>query len=446
MFAFGLLLAGSAQAASLYISPASGSFSLGSNFSVTVRTDTQGQAVNTAEATISYSSNLELVSVAQGGTFYLASPGSPAKGQGSAYFGGGLPSPGYTGGAGHVGTLTFRGTSVGSATITVGSGKALLNDGQGTNALAATAGGRYTITPPAVAAPEVGSPTHPKEEAWYAKNEVELIWTRPANAYGFSFELDQKEDTVPDNTLDTTVTTSQKYPDLEDGVWYFHIKARRQEANSAFGPTEHFRIQIDTEVPKLFKIQLVGQADLNDVTRTPTIEFEATDPGGSGIEHYEIFLDEEEVAERGASPHTFHKMKNGPHVIRVTAVDRAGNERQSELPIIVNGLPLVGFFANLQLPLYLLFALNLLLLLLIGWLIRELQKLKKEPGVKEILALRAEVDFTLNKLRHRIHKKLGGLAADKPSVEIVDGIEATRRHLDRKIVATGESLSKKLKT
>src|SRR3989344_7771983 len=68
-----------AEAASLYISPGSGTYGVGSTFTVTVRTDTQGAAVNTTEANISYSSELELVSVSQSALFYLPAPGSPAK-------------------------------------------------------------------------------------------------------------------------------------------------------------------------------------------------------------------------------------------------------------------------------------------------------------------------------------------------------------------------------
>src|SRR5258708_5944561 len=83
------------QAATLYLSPASGSFPVGTSFNVSVRTNTQSQAVNTAEATISYSSDtLTLVQVAGGSTFPLQTPGSPSKSGGRAYFSGGIPTPG----------------------------------------------------------------------------------------------------------------------------------------------------------------------------------------------------------------------------------------------------------------------------------------------------------------------------------------------------------------
>src|ERR1700682_3863786 len=87
-----------ALAATEYFTPSSGNFAVGTTFHVSVQVNTQGAAVNTAEANISFStSTLQLVSVRQGSTFYLTSPGSPAKGSGTVYFGGGLPTPGYTG-------------------------------------------------------------------------------------------------------------------------------------------------------------------------------------------------------------------------------------------------------------------------------------------------------------------------------------------------------------
>src|SRR5262245_61826224 len=122
------------KAATLYISPASGTYSAGNSFTVTVKTNTGGKAVNTAEATVTYSSNvLEVVRASQGSTFYLASPGSPNSQSGSVYFGGGLPNPGYTGSGGNLGSITFRAKAVGTATISISSGSVLLNDGYGTN-------------------------------------------------------------------------------------------------------------------------------------------------------------------------------------------------------------------------------------------------------------------------------------------------------------------------
>src|SRR4051812_2411327 len=97
------------QAATLYLSPSSGSYTVGQTITVTIRTNTQNQPVNTAETNIDYSTDtLSLSKVSQGSTFYLPAPGSPSKGSGTAYVSGGLPTPGYNGSSGVVGTLTFQ--------------------------------------------------------------------------------------------------------------------------------------------------------------------------------------------------------------------------------------------------------------------------------------------------------------------------------------------------
>jgi hypothetical protein len=441
-----LLLTHKVFASTLYLSPGSGSYGVGSTITVTVKTNTQSDAVNTAEANISYTSGtLELVSVKQGSTFYLPSPGSPAKNSSTAYFGGGLPSPGYTGNGGTLGVLTFRAKALGNASVSVSSGHVLLNDGNGTESLTGTSGASFTITPPPVAGPVVISSTHPDPNSWYAKSDVDLTWDRPAGAYGYSFDLDQSENSVPDDALDTTVTQSKSYKGLQDGVYYFHIKAKGQ--TTGFGATTDFRVQIDTQKPLLFDITLVGQSNLNDVSRTPTIQFQAKDES-SGIDHYDVLIDGNLVQSSATSPYNFSKLETGPHVIRVIAYDKAGNDRKAELPIIVNGPVSAGFFhQNLSVPIYLLLLMNLLIIILLVILILVLLRRRKpkkyEPG-DEVSGIQADIDESLEELKGKINAKLANLSArstpelsrkeEEIAKELETSIETTRKKVDKKIV------------
>lgn len=144
-----------AYAATLNITPGTATITEGSTFSVTVKTDTQGQSVNVAEATIGFSvDTLEIVSVSTGATFTLQTPGSPGKTPSSAYFSGGIPS-GYSGSAGTLGRITFRAKKAGKGTISVTSGKVLLNDGNATNVLTGTTGAVITIAPKPVVEPVI---------------------------------------------------------------------------------------------------------------------------------------------------------------------------------------------------------------------------------------------------------------------------------------------------
>ncbi|HEV8601448.1 MAG TPA: cohesin domain-containing protein [Patescibacteria group bacterium] len=157
-----LLLPNFSLAATLYLSPPVGNYSVGTTFKVKILANTEGQSVNTAEARINYPADkLELLSVIQGTTFYFAAPSSPSKNGGTAYFGGGLPNPGYTGNAGLLGTMTFRAKAAGTADVSISNGKVLLNDGKGTDALSTTLGSTFKIAEPAKAAPV--APTTPEE-------------------------------------------------------------------------------------------------------------------------------------------------------------------------------------------------------------------------------------------------------------------------------------------
>jgi hypothetical protein len=409
LFLFGLFLTPKiSQAATIYVSPGSGNYGVGSTFTVNIAVNTQSQTTNTAEARVSYT-NLDVVSVRQGSTYYLSSPGSPSKGSGTVYFGGGLPTPGYNGNGGIIGSITFRAKAEGVATVSVDSGKVLLNDGLGTDALSGTSGARFTIVPPPVGSPIVTSGSHPSSEGWYNKTSLTLSWSRPNEAYGFSFELDQDPNTVPDNTLDTTITTTKTYEDLKDGAWYFHIKARPTNPSSSFGATTHFKVQIDTIAPENFDVSVAES----------TINYDAKDLG-SGIDRYEVFADGKKV-EGDKSPVTIFGLKDGQHQITVTAYDKAGNKRDAKAVMEVHGVTIGFFQRSIQIPLYLLIVINFVILLLITliiWLIfrrrnshashaNEISTLQSEiDELKKEYAAAAELNKKITKTKRKIDSKL----------------------------------------
>jgi hypothetical protein len=441
-----LILPKLALAATLYLSPASGSFGAGSTFNVSVQTNTEGAAVNTAEARISYDTNtLELVSVRQGSTFALISPGSPSKGPGTAYFGGGLPTPGYTGGAGILGVMTFRAKAEGSATVSIDAGQVLLNDGLGTNAFSGSSGARFTITAPAVAAITVSSDTHPDPASWYSKSDVSLSWNRPAGAFGYSFDLDQKPDTIPDNTLKTTVTTYKSYPGLKDGIWYFHIKARGANPASGFGVTTHFKIQIDTQKPLAFGIKLGTGVDPQNVNLPATISFEATDET-SGIDHYEIFAAGKLISDKASSPFTLDNLNSGSQKIRVVAFDKAGNQQFAEIEIAVQAKGGGFFQRSLTLPIYVILLINvweLILIIILLWLVLRKRSKRHDSG-DEMDKLRTEVDKVLEELKLDISRRLVALTAHSFNELLKkEGKEAAV--MSKKMIAAKKKLESKLK-
>lgn len=412
VFCVTLLLSGApfAFAASVYVSPGSGSYSVGSTIKVTVRTNTDGQAVNSVEASIGYSSDtLEVVSVAAGSSFPMQTPGSPSHSGGRVFLSGGVPSPGYTGGSGNVGTITFRAKAVGEATVSVLSAKTLLNDGQGTNAFSGSSGARFTITPPPLAGPTVTSSTHPNPESWYSNKDVTLSWSRPGNATGYSFDFNQDAATIPNDTVDSP-ETSKTYTGVSDGVWYFHIKARSQ--TGGFGATTHFAVRIDTQVPQPFELHLVGQTDVQDVAPTPTVEFNAID-AGSGIDKYDAYVDGKLVAEKVASPYTYEKLEGGPHVLKIVATDKAGNAIKSELSIIVTAPQAVVaqmgsiFERTIQMPVLILVGMNLLIIVLLIIIIILLWRRKKQqPEAIDLSEIQKQLNNNLDELKQHLNTEL----------------------------------------
>ncbi len=226
---------------------------------------------------------------------------------------------------------------------------------------------------------EVSSATHPDSDHWYPKSDLTVSWNRPNAAFGFSFKLDQISDTVPDNTLDTTITTTKAFPDLEDGTWYFHIKARSESLTPGFGETTHFKVQIDTTAPSAFDIKLVPSEDQKP-TKRPVVSFAAMD-ASSGIDHYEMQLDGHEVAALATSPYKFDPINApGSHTIEVKALDQAGNSQSARLVVEVPESFSMGFLSQtMTLPVYELVALNLLILLLIVLILILIHRRQKQP-------------------------------------------------------------------
>lgn len=81
------------------------------------------------------SDKLVIVKATPGATFSIQSPGSPKITKNQVFFSAGIPTPGYNGKSGVLGTITFKAIAPGAAMIKVESGKMLLNDGRATDAL-----------------------------------------------------------------------------------------------------------------------------------------------------------------------------------------------------------------------------------------------------------------------------------------------------------------------
>lgn len=316
-----------AAGASLYFSPSSGTRYVGDSFAVYVLVNTGGNAANAYKALVSFPTDkLRITSVSSAGSICsLWIPPAPnySNSSGTANFECGSPTA-YNGPAGRIGIINFSVRSPGTATVQIASGSQVKKaDGAGTEILATRGSATFTLKPPPTGIPTVSSSTHPDQNSWYSLKDVALSWSEPVGTDGFSYTLDQRSGTVPDETSEGTAAL-KTYSDLDDGIWYFHVRAH---SSSGWSSTAHFRIQIDTTPPDPFEI--TSEPPAENVTEAPRITAAATDRP-SGIDHYELSMDGGDF-ETVPMPYQFPRIEEGNHTIAVRAVDRAGNYRDSYL-------------------------------------------------------------------------------------------------------------------
>lgn len=330
---FGILLIPSTvQAATLFFSPGSGSYEVGDNFSVGLYVNSDGQDINAIQSSLSFSNNLlDVTSVSNSGIINLwQTQPTYSNANGTIIFVGGVIG-GYNGGSGQIITIYFSAKSAGTASVSMSGSRVLANDGLGTGLLSGAGSGTYVISlpgeeppPPAADLPEtptISSSTHPEQSLWYNNSNPAFTWTTEDGVTNFSYALDDQSDTVPDGVSDTT-DTQASFSGISDGVWYIHVKSLN---NDGWGPTGHYKIQIDITPPHDFGINLLD-GRRTEVT-TPRISFETTDDL-SGIHHYDLITDGGDAIGLdvgNTTPFTLSELALGKHNITAIAYDRASN-------------------------------------------------------------------------------------------------------------------------
>lgn len=244
-------------------------------------------------------------------------------------------NPGFVGSSGKVLGVTFKAKSQGNAALTFANGSVLANDGQGTSILNGLGGANFTISPPAptptptpkeeiqenLKISKLTSTTHQDQDTWYTNNTPKFTWVNPEGTTGISYAIDKNSNGEPGNKPDP-VTTSYEGKNIDDGIWYFHIKARNSKG---WGPTAHIRFQVDRGKPDFLSVQLDERKDLTDPKIK--IKLEATDKVG-GIDFYEITLgNQKPITWKDDGSHSYQSpaLPPGEHVVLIKAVDKAGN-------------------------------------------------------------------------------------------------------------------------
>lgn len=334
----------SVDAASLAVSPASGSASVGGTINVILSAASDATALNAVSGTLSFPSNvLEVVSLSKSQSMLSLWVKDPTFSNvaGTIQFEGVVPNPGYIGTDGRVLMVTFKVKAAGTANLSYTAGSILANDGDGTEVLTSKSGATYTLVPGAVPAPttttppdttaptkttapdevvpQVSSETHP-DGTWSRLTAGTFNFVIPNTVTALRLLADSKATTVPTVTYVPPVTT-RDIKDLPEGVSYFHVQYKTA---TGWGQVVHYKLQIDTTAPTTFTIREV----------TPGVFTFVSNDALSGIARYDIQIDGGAVnafTDDGSHTFTAPSLTPGQHTLLVRAVDAAGNTTDSTL-------------------------------------------------------------------------------------------------------------------
>lgn len=342
-----------AQTASLYFSPSTGSYVVGSTFAVNVYVSSTNQAINAVSGTVSFpQDNLTITSLSKPGSIINMWVQEPSflNSVGTVNFEGIVPSPGFIGASGKIITINFKVKSAGVAIINFASGSVLANDGSGTNILKNSGSAQFNlsaaspiapvvpVTPPpknnspivstpTVSLPpalQISSPTNPDPSKWYNNNNPELVWQLLPDILSIKTLYNKYPTSKPTIVHEPAISEIKIAANLKDGVYYFHLQP---ENSAGWGAVSHFRFQVDTQPPELFKINLID--GIETTNPQPIISFRTTDIL-SGIDHYKIKINNGDFFDIPPEQiindsYVLPLQKSGPKSILIMALDKAGN-------------------------------------------------------------------------------------------------------------------------
>ena len=342
-----------ANAASLYFSPASGKFGVADTFTVTVFVNTQDEAINNAEATINFPTDLlSAVSASQADSVFSLwiQPVTISNSEGTIIFIGGVPTPGYTGKSGKILSAVFKVKKSGKALLNFSSASVRANDGKGTDELSSVGSAQFVLgettvptsepkltptpaQPNTPAAPDISSPTHPDQNKWYSEKDVVLIWSFPTGIKSDRVLFSKLFEVVPTITY-TPPISSKNLKGVEDGIWYFLAQLRNA---NGWGQIGNFKVQIDTQKPNI-NIQEAPREDL----AYPKVKFffSASD-SRSGIDYYNVLIDNlpaQVWRDDGSHIYETQALDPGKHVIIAKVFDKAGNSLTDSLEFNISSI------------------------------------------------------------------------------------------------------------
>jgi hypothetical protein len=350
---FGLLIPFSAFAATLSLSPAARTVSVGQTFTATIEVSSAGQAMNAVSADISFPSDkVRVLSVSQTNSvvnFWVQNPSfSNDQNGGDVNLQGVVLSPGFTGVSADVVDIVFQAVAPGTANVSFSSGSVLANDGAGTNILTSMSGSVFTIASASEAPPKsltsqptaaisgvaVTSVPSTQDDNWYSINNIQFDWNMPIGADGVWYAFSSNPSMAPSVNTVANQATSVSYDlsSVSDGIWYFMISS---ENNGIWSPVVTKTLRLDRTQPEPFTIT---RTDSDPADTLVTFTWLTTD-ALSGLSHYEIkigngnWFNPENL--RQGSSYVIPQSTIGKQTLAVRAIDNAGNVREEDTSFMV---------------------------------------------------------------------------------------------------------------
>lgn len=342
-----LALVSNASASTLFFLPQNASYEKESAFIETLYIDTGENNINAIEGKVLFNSEiLEIIDIITGDSiikFWVKEPAVSNENK-NIEFSGGMPN-GYKG-SGAIFKILFHAKKAGACDLGFSEIKTLLNDGKGTEDKTDFVNSSCAIIEKQSKIAEsenqseitkIEVKSRPSRNKWQKENSISLHWDLAEGAE-YSYILSRDSLAVPDEIADKPEgglvwMGDMSYDGLEDGIYYFHIK---QKLPGKDWSEEHIEmILIDNTPPEEFSPQIV------EIEGKKYLVFSAID-ATSGINHYEVSeqkmsgifgakgAEQEPKWEKAQSPYLLKDQKL-QSVIKIKAIDKAGNERLVEI-------------------------------------------------------------------------------------------------------------------
>ncbi len=323
--------------AEIFTTPRSGNFIVGSTFETPIYINTNNNNINAINVKISFdSSKLSIVNPSGGKSIFgiWVEPPSYDNKKGQASLVGIIPG-GIVTSSGLIATISFKAIAPGEATVTVTNySSANLNDGLGSDVKLSFSGSQYSISPKAPEGVAISSDTHPLQDHWYNNSSPIFRWNSPEGITGYSALFDLNPSSIPPTTI-TTNTSQASYENIEDGVWYFHVRAN---VRGVWGNTSHFQVKVDTNKPAQFDPEINILKD-EDGTKKYLISFLTTDPLSS-IDRYEVGIIDQSAGNVASpvfiqteSPYLVPSTNSKSLRVMIRAFDTADNMQEAHVDL-----------------------------------------------------------------------------------------------------------------